>query len=221
MFKRNFMYQRISYKHPLWANFPPNSLTTEEVKELVRNKEWEQLILKLGRSGLFIAGFYIQMGGNTDEIVSAAMLGLCAAIDKMKNNDFENINPRGYVTSYIHQYCFDTLENDTLIPVTRYARKRHNIKRIHTCPLIDTLDGTDDFDIIEFNEIMEKIVESELEREVLEHRRIGFEDDEIAVILCVSRSTISRIRSTLYERFVNYGSKTMGGRILQDFQDSA
>lgn len=204
MFKRDFVHQRTSYNHPLWNDLPPSFLTIEDVKELVQNKEWERLILLFGRRGLLIAGYYIARGGDIDEMVSAAMLGICVAVAEMKKDDFTNDNPRGYITSFIHQACFEVLCHDTLIPVARYAKRTYDTKRIFTCPLIDASDGTDDFDIIEFDEIMDKIVDSEIEREVYEHRRVGYKDDEIAEILNVSRSTVSRIRSTLYERFVNY-----------------
>lgn len=203
MFKHDFVRQRTMYNHPLWAEFSLNSLT--DVKEFVQNKKWEELTLMFGHRALLIAGYYIQRGGDIEEVVSAAMLGLCTAVNEVKKDDFENDNPRGYIVSFIHQYCFAVVQNDTLIPTPRYARTVLRKKQIYTCPLIDASDGTnDDFDIIEFDEIMEKIVESELEREVYTYRRVGYKDGEIATLLGISRSTITRVRSTLYERFVNY-----------------
>jgi len=199
MFKRNFVHQRNAYKHPLWSNFPSASLTVAEAKELVETKKWEELILRSGRCGLLVAGYYIQRGSDVEEMVSAAMLGICVAVDKMKSGDFDNYNPRGYIMSFIHRHCFEALQNNTLIPVPRYAEKK-----IFICPLIDALDGTDDFDIIEFDEIMDKIVETEFESEVYLYRRVGNTDAEIARILDVSRSKVSRTRLTLYKRFVNH-----------------
>jgi hypothetical protein len=172
---------------------PPT--TSEDPKDLVEKGNWELLILNFSRRGLFIAGQYIKAGGEIDEMVGAAMLGICIAVDKMKNENFRNINPGAYITAFIHQHCHEALRIDTTISVPRWT------KRIHTCVLIDSLDGADDFDIIEFDEILEKIAESEFEQEVINYRTTGYRDDEIAVFLGVSRSTISRTRSTLYERY--------------------
>jgi len=199
MFKRDFVHQRNAYKHPLWSNFPSGPLTVEEAKELVKAEKWEELILRSGRCGLLIAGYYIQRGCDVEEMVSAAMLGICVAVDKMKSGDFNNHNPRGYIMSFIHQHCFEALQNNTLIPVPRYAKKK-----ILTCTIVDALDGDADFDIIEFDEIMDKIVDSEFESEVYLYRRAGNTDAEIAAILDVSRSKVSRTRLTLYKRFVNH-----------------
>ena len=111
----------------------------------------------------------------------------------MKRDTFENINPRGFIVSSIHRECFESVITDRTIPTERN-------KPIYTCSLIDT-PGDTELDIVEFDEIMELIAESDLEREVIDLRRNGFEDREIAEILDISRFAVSRLRSTLYERF--------------------
>ena len=196
MFSRDFVSQRPSYSHPLWSELPKIVLTVDQAKELVNKKDWEQLILSHGRLALLIAGYYIARGADVNETVSAAMLGLCRVVDKMKH-DFENINPRGFIVSAIHSVCYDSAVNDRNIPSGRN-------EPMHTCLLLDHDSKDNEFDIVEFDEIMELIVKSDLERKVMNLRRRSFEDNEIAEILGISRSSVSRLRKTLHERFVSY-----------------
>jgi RNA polymerase sigma factor (sigma-70 family) len=198
MFKHSFIPQGKAYQHPLWKEFLPNSLSSGEIKELVISKDHKGLIFAHGRRALHIAGAYIATGGDIDEMVSAAMFGLVEAVNKMMLPTFDNVNPSGYIASYVHQHCFGERRKDVTIPVPR------NVDKIHTWTLLDTEDRDADFDIIEFYEIMEIIADSEFEKEVINFRAAGCSDSEIADKFNVSRSTVSRTRKSLYERYCNH-----------------
>lgn len=200
MFRRDFVSRRTSYSHLLWDKFQKVHMSTDQVRELVDLKDWEELILVHGYSALLRAGMYIASNGDVDTIVSAAMLGLCVAVDKMKSPDFENVNPRGYIMSFIHQYCYEALtENNVIKPCWRG-------RQCSMRPIIDAIDGDAEeiFNLIEFDEVMELIVKSDFERAIIDFRRIGYTDSEIATTFEISRSTVSRTRKSLYERYLNY-----------------
>lgn len=197
MFNRDFVHFRAGYSHPMWSEFPKIDLEITATLKLVDEQNWDQLILIHGRIGLHIAGYYIYRGGDVDDTVGAAMLGICSAVDCMKRPGFENINPSAFITTAVHRECFNAVITDRVIQTGRR-------KLIPTCPLIDALDGVEQFDTVEFDEIMELIVKSDFEREVMNLCRNGFVDKEIAELLDTSRFTISRIRDTLYERYVDH-----------------
>lgn len=197
MFSHDFVRRRVGYSHPLWSALPNFDLDNDTVKKLVVEQDWSQLILVHGRMGLHIAGYYIQRGGSIDDVVGGAMLGVCMAVARIRRKEFENVNPSAFIASAIHRECYNVILADQTI----WAGRR---KRIPICPLIESLDGVTEFDIVQFDEIMELIVESDLEQEVISLRRNGFDDMEIAELLTVSRFTISRIRNALYERYLSY-----------------
>lgn len=199
------MHHGIAYQHPLWAKFPKIELSDLEIKQLVHlvivnNDECakETLINANGRRAMHIAGAYIHTGGDIDEMVSSAMLGLTLAVNKMHDPDFENINPFGYIASFIHQHCFEQRRRDRTIPTAR------NEKPIHVCSIIDDRIGTDQFDLIEFFDVMEKISKSQLEKAIVDLRAASYTDAEIAAVLDVSPSLIFRTRLLLYERFCRH-----------------
>jgi len=58
-----------------------------------------------------------------------------------------------------------------------------------------------DFDIIEFEDILEKIIKTEKEASIITLRRLGYTDSAIAEKLNICQSNVTRIRHTLFKRF--------------------
>ncbi len=184
-----------SYYHPFAVADLKQPLTDDEKILAIKEKNWNLLIETHMRLGCSIAGRYVKLGGNSDEMVSAAMLGVCEAVDRTKQNGHENVT--GYIIHYIHQYCSKALQQDCLIPVPRPSKKK-----ITVCPITDVAIASDN-KINELNEILESITKTEDEKMVIFLRQQNYTDYEISEKLSISRPTVTRIRHTLWERFNN------------------
>ena len=58
-----------------------------------------------------------------------------------------------------------------------------------------------DFNIVEFEDILEKIINTSLEKEIIEYRRLGWTDAVISEKLGISQSHVTGIRHTLFKRY--------------------
>lgn len=183
------------YSHPFATANLKGPLTTEEKILVVKTGQWELLIESHMRLACSIAGRYVRFGGNSDEMVSAAMLGIVEAVDRFKKGEVDHDNVTGYIIHYIHQHCTRTLQQDCLIPIPRPSRKK-----IIICPITDAVIAPDE-KISELYEVIESITETEAEKMIVFLRQQGYSDYEIAERLNLVRSTVTRIRQRLLERY--------------------
>lgn len=186
---KNIKMKGQSYNH----HFTDLAQPLNNVVKAVEEGRWDDLIKSHMRLGCMIAGRYVRIGGNSDEMVSAAMLGVCEAVNKIKKNGLEHENITGYIIHYIHRFCSEVLRKDTVVPMPRGKIAR---------PVLSLLDtGEKDFDIIEFEDTLEKIIETEQESKVITLRRLGYTDKVIAEKLDISQTSVTKIRHKLLKRY--------------------
>ena len=150
------------------------------------------------RLGCAIAGRYVRLGGKSDEMVSAAMLGIVVAVDRVKKGLVKHDNITGYIILYIHQHCAEALRVDCVIPVPQ-----HNDTKIITCPITDKRMLATGPRTGELYETLEFIIHTELEKEIIFLRQQHYTDTEVASNLNISRSTVTKTRKRLLERYNN------------------
>ncbi len=195
------MRQRIqgqSYRHPFSLQKLAQPLSDEEKINVLKTENWDLLIESHMRLGCSIAGRYVRFGGNSEEMVSAAMLGIVIAVDRIKKGIIKHINVTGYIIHYIHQHCAEALRSDCVIPVPQ-----NNDTKIIVCPITDNNIEVTAINMGELYETIEYITHTELERNVVFLRQQGHTDIEVASNLNVSRSIVTKTRKRLLERFNN------------------
>ncbi|MEE9548718.1 MAG: sigma-70 family RNA polymerase sigma factor [Nitrosomonadaceae bacterium] len=187
-----------SYKHPFAQQHLAKPLNDEEKIHALKTKNWHLLIESHMRLGCSIAGRYVRLGGKSDEMVSAAMLGITVAVDRFKRGYVLHNNVTGYIINYIHQHCADALRMDCVIPVPQ-----HNDTKIITCPITDKRMLATGPRVPEVYEALEHITHTEVEKDIVFLRQQGYIDVEVASILNISRSTVTKTRKRLLERYNN------------------
>ncbi|KKN01676.1 hypothetical protein LCGC14_1125410 [marine sediment metagenome] len=195
------MRQRIqgqSYSHPFALQNLAQPLDDEEKINVLKTENWNLLTESHMRLGCSIAGRYVRLGGNSDEMVSAAMLGIAVAVDRIKKGIITHVNVTGYIIHYIHQQCIETLRLDCVIPVPQ-----NNDTKIIRCPFTDSNSGLTTTNIGELYDTIEYITHTELEKDIVFLRQQGYTDIEVADNLGIGRSTVIRTRKRLLERFNN------------------
>ena len=173
-------------------------LSDEEKINAIEAEDWDLLIESHMRLGCSIATRYVWLGGNFEEMVSSAMLGIAEAVDRFKRGIVSHDNITGYIIHYIHQICTECLRMDCLIPVPQ-----HNDTKIIVCPITDDNIEKTATNLGELYEILEYITHTELEKDIVFLRQQRYTDSEVAANLGVSRSTVTRTRKRLLERYNN------------------
>ena len=188
------------YQHPFAQQHLAEPLSDKEKINARINGDWHLLIESHMRLGCSIAGRYVRLGGKSDEMVSAAMLGIVTAVDRVKKGFLKHNNVTGYIIHYIHQHCIEALRLDCVIPIPQ-----HNDTKIIVCPITDDILSRDGFQqqIGEFYEVLEYITHTEIEKDIVFLRQQGFTDFEVACNLNISRSTVTKTRKRLLERYNN------------------
>ena len=195
---RNRHIEGRSYEHPFNSANLAEPLSEEEKQLALKNKNWNYLIEGHMRLGCSIAGRYVRFGGDSDEMVGAAMLGIVRAVDKIKDGQLKHDNITGYIVHYIHQECSEVLRKDTAVPTPRKKEKKQIVQ------LNDALDCCyDDFNIIDFEDALESIIENDEERLIVELRKQGYADEVIAEKLSIDRNKVTRTRYCLAKRYEN------------------
>ena len=187
-----------SYQHPFAQQELAQPLNGKEKQAAIKSKDWDILIESHMRLGCSIAGRYVSLGGNSDEMVSAAMLGIVTAVDNIKQGLICHDNITGYIIHYIHQFCTEALRTDRVILVPQ-----KNGTKIIVCPITDNNIEATVTKIGELYETLEHIAHTRIEKNVIFLRQQGHTDFEIADVLNISRSTVTKTRKRLLERYNN------------------
>jgi len=196
---RNRYAEGQSFSHPFNSVNLAEPLSEEDKMLAVLFEDWDSLTESHMRLGCSIAGRYVRLGGDSDEMVGAAMFGIVRAVDKIKDGQLEHDNITGYIVHYIHQECSESLRKNTTIPTPRKKPPKHIFPLTAT-----TSTSYDDFNIVDFEDVLEKIIENDEERLIIELRREGFMDKAIAEILGISRSQVTKSRLRLAKRYRSY-----------------
>ncbi len=207
-----------SYEHPFAKQDLAQPLSDEEKKVALKARDWDLLIESHMRLGCAIAGRYVRLGGNSDEMVSSAMLGIVEAVDRFKRGTVLHDNITGYIIHYIHQSCIKALRLDCVIPVPQNNDTKITVLStdrnpsetvwgaeggIIICPITDNNIEVTATNMGELYETVEYITHTELERNVVFLRQQGYTDADVADNLGIGRSTVTKIRKRLLERFNN------------------
>lgn len=187
-----------SYQHPFARQDLAPPLSDEEKIHTLKTENWDLLTKSHMRLGCAIAGRYVRLGGNSDEMVSSAMLGIVTAVDRIKKGLLKHNNVTGYIIHYIHQHCAEALRIDCVIPVPQ-----HNDSKIIVCPITDNNIEATGTRIGELYELLEHIAHTETEKDLIFLRQQGYTDTEVANTLNISRSTVTKTRKRLLERYNN------------------
>lgn len=184
------------YQHPYAHQDLAQPLSQEEKLHARDTGDWHSLIESHMRLGCAIAGRYVSFGADSDEMVSSAMLGITAAVDRISSGFLMHDNITGYIVHYIHQHCAEGMRKDHLIPSPRGTQKlqRH--------PITDNTITTDS-ELEELYDVIEAITHTEVERVLVFLRQQGYTDQEVAAQLYCSRSFVAQTRRKLFERFKN------------------
>jgi len=182
-----------SFAHPLQKADLASPLSDTEKGEAIEACDWDRLIEAHMRLGCSIAGRYHAKGGDADEMVSAAMLGICDAVSRFSTGLIETDNLTGYIVAYIHQHCSETARRDCVIPPPQ-----HN-KPAPTQELFDTV--TKDFNIVDFDDRLAAIIQTDREALIISLRRQGYTDGAISGKMGIPRSTVTMVRLNLLKRF--------------------
>lgn len=186
------------YQHPFAHQRLEQPLRDKDKIRALKAENWDLLTKSHMRLGCSIAGRYVRLGGDSDEMVSSAMLGIAVAVDRIKKGLVEHNNVTGYIIHYIHQHCAESLRLDCVIPIPQ-----HNDTKIIVCPITDNNIEATGTRIGELYEILEHITHTEIEKNVVFLRQQGYTDTEVANNLNISRSTVTKTRKRLLERYNN------------------
>lgn len=216
----NRIIKGLEYRHPLFqADLPP--LIEEQVPELLaRLRAGDEQARSEAFSGhvrlaMQIVGRYLSVLRSdkwADDLVSAAMEGIGDALVKIVAGEMTHTNLTGYITSYVHRYISRALECRPIVRVpriTNFDRKAAGLEPLRmdrvgfSHPSIIGCVSKDlgQFDV-EIREIIEKVVENDQERQILELRQAGKTDAEIADQLDLSKTTVFVIRKGIETRFL-------------------
>lgn len=206
------------FSHPFYKLDVPPIVPQEEVVNLISeiragNKEAaDRVVMCHIRLMLSIVGRYLTVHKDSDSLTSAAVHGLCYAVNKIKEGSMDHDNLTGYLVEYIHRFLSEHLDRVSVVRVPRTTKQDHGGKIRH--PVIEELTEAvieQHFDKkskviskIELDEILDKIVQSPLERQIIEMRTENYKDDEIAIYVGLSKTSVFLIRRELEHRFVSF-----------------
>lgn len=175
----------------------------------------ERVILGHVRLAMQIVGRYLHRLKSdrlSDLLVSAALEGIIDAVHRVSAGSMEHDNLSGYVTDYIHRYVSRALEDVPTVRVPRTTQQsaRYRGETVRRPSRVgfddpDLLRRTakhDDINDFEIKEIIDKIIQSDLERRILELRQEGQTDAEIATALSLSKTSVFLIRKQVERRFL-------------------
>lgn len=156
----------------------------------------DDLIMSHMRVAFTIAGRYTRHGADTEDMTSAALEGVVTAVDKIARGALKHDNVTGYICSYVHRFCTDFIDHNSVVYIPRSQKNK---------PIIQSLpEGVSDdihFDMVVFDDLIKKIVKSELDAKVIEFRRQGYTDLETAVKIGVNRAAVISARHSLLKRY--------------------
>jgi len=209
-----------SFQHPFYQLELPTAIPEEEKAGLIVEikagnvEAGHRVVLSHVRLALSIAGRYLSLIDNksrSDDLVSAAVEGLCHGVNKIKNEGLPHDNLTGYLTECIHRYVSEFLESTPVVVMSGRTKRHYKQKGIKSkIPITQELTEAiieKQFDAlplssIELDEILDKVVQSPTERSVIELRMEGRKDEEIGLLLGLSKSSVLLIRRELESRFV-------------------
>lgn len=127
------------------------------------------------------------------ELVSEAIVTLTQSCYKIIEGKSKDQDLSRFITFQIHSALGDYLrkQKKNSIKIQRLSRLRYH----GTCINYD-------INLIEVDELCEKLVKNNLERDVLTLRRLDYKDREVAEKLNIDRNMVFRVRTILKKRYI-------------------
>jgi DNA-directed RNA polymerase specialized sigma subunit len=208
------------FDHPYWE--VSRIFTPQEAEALLPRvragdiKAKQEMVTGYMRLALTIAGLYyakLKSKRWVDELVDAAMMGVVEGVDRLhKVGDSSHSNPKSLVTEYIHLAISNMLDDDKFIRIpgrTQRDRDGRSEERIQEFSKVSDSDTNDcilysrispDADLVELENLIDQIIETDMEATVVALRRDGHNDQEIGDQLGISRQAVQVIRQDLHDR---------------------
>ncbi len=187
------------FEHPLWEG--SKTLTDDDAIALlykisVDPAARDAMITGYTRLALSIAGQYLTVLKSrrwVDEVVSAALLGVIEGVDALAVTPAsDKVNPRHFVAHRIHWTISAMLKQENL-----------------QCKQLTYVGGADWFDSVqsqseraaEVESALDQLAENDTEQTILNLRKLGYSDQEVADQLGLHRQSVQVIRQDLHRRF--------------------
>lgn len=207
-----------SYRHPFYK-LDLQPLTDDEKPLLIlkiKDGDLEaahKVVLGHLRLALGIVGRYMMVIENqtkSDDLVSAAVEGLCEGVNKIRHEGLPHTNLSGFLAEYIHRFISDYLDKFSTVRVPGRTRRRLGTE-FHAPATIELNSSLidknleirlHDLEEIEVRELIDKISENDLDRKIIALRMEGHKDDAIGLQLGVSKTTVYLIRRDIEKRLL-------------------
>ncbi len=135
-----------------------------------------------------------------DDLKSAAMMGIIIAVNKIaKNSMAAHDNVTGYIVVNVNYAIRREIQNNLAIQSPRDKE----VLRVTNSTLynVGTRHSQLSSQLYEIWDSVDSLTEDQLEKQILELRSEGHTDNEVAEFLGLSRSSVTRIRKNLFEKY--------------------
>jgi hypothetical protein len=209
------------YRHPLFKlslmpgaeeNVPALLVRLRAGETQARN----DAILGYVNLSMSIVGRYIAVMRSdrlANDMVSAAMEGIVTAVDKVVNGEMTHENLTGYVTACVHRFISAELERRQVVRVPHQTISKRRQAGLEPPPKPVRVDMSDpavlrkvarsgeelDFEI---REILDRVLQNDLEKSIIELRQQGMTDQQVADELDLSKTAVFVIRKGIETRFL-------------------
>lgn len=161
-------------------------LTDKEIDDLIKiihlKESRDKIVMAfIGIASSIAMKYHRSSNMDKEDLQGEALLGLVDAVNRFQAVKHNNIG--GYINRYIHQYC--------LRYINRFYKKGNNAGEL--------LISNDD-DVVTAYDLANNVINSGLERKIIELRLKDYSDSEIAEQFGVSRQYIWSIRKTIAKR---------------------
>lgn len=162
-----------------------------------------------------IAGQYRTQRNQTHDLVSEGLLGLTIGCRAVAKGMLRDDNVGAYLVGQIHAKMCDYVKNkkDSLVRIPSTSAWRHKTKTGKTpeikCQRLDhhtermLVVQPDGINMIELKDLINSCLKNDTEKQIIALRAESFRDNEIAIQLGMSNTSVARIRSQIEDRFLN------------------
>lgn len=202
-----------SISHPLGEMDLPEQLPQARLDELVGRvrsgvaTEGEISELAMGhiRLAMSIAARHAARAIHLqDVLVGDALFGLALALKRAPEKLYDD-NITGFIVQYIRKYCLMAVTQDRMmaIPYSTLRRRRKEGKETifprsqSAHKLVSKGSGS----LLDLKDMIESCIKNDFEQTVIELRKLGYRDNEIAEKLGCSRSPVTKARKSVKKRY--------------------
>ena len=178
----------------------------EKLKLLKRVREGdseavEKMILGHVRLAFSIVNRYVNSFPYfVDDLKSAAMMGIVIAVNKIAENSMAaHDNVTGYIVINVNYAIRREIQNSFVIRTPR-GKKVVSMTDLTQCNLVKR-HSQPSSQLYEIWDAVDSLTEDQLEKQILELRSEGHTDNKVADFLGLSRSSVTRIRKNLFEKY--------------------